>query len=255
MGKNILKLFDLTNKVAIVTGGSRGLGRGMSLALAGAGANVVIIDTIEANSVKKQIESIGRGCVSFIADVTKPDQVENVILETVKKFTKIDILVNNAGIAIMKPTVEFPVEEWEKVIKVNLEGTFICCQAVGKVMLKQKSGKIINISSVRGLQGRPGYSAYAASKAGVNLLTKSLACEWGPDNVYVNAIAPTFIHTEMNAAILDSPENYKKIINRIPLGRFGKVEDLYGALIFLASDASNFVTGTVLYVDGGWTSW
>jgi NAD(P)-dependent dehydrogenase (short-subunit alcohol dehydrogenase family) len=172
----------------------------------------------------------------------------------VERFGRIDILVNSAGIVSLKPTIEFPLEEWRRIIAVNLEGAFLCCKEVGKAMLRQERGKIINMSSVRGLQGRANDPAYPASKGAINLLTKSLAIEWAAKGINVNAIAPTFIRTDLNAFMLDDPPTRDWVLSRIPMGRVGQIWDLFGAAVFLASPASDFITGQTLYVDGGWTA-
>jgi NAD(P)-dependent dehydrogenase (short-subunit alcohol dehydrogenase family) len=177
-----------------------------------------------------------------------------MVQSVVSEFGRIDILVNSAGIVSLKPTIEFPLDEWRKIIRVNLEGTFICCKQVAKAMLQQRRGKIINMSSVRGHQGRANDPAYPASKGAVNLLTKSLAIEWAQHGITVNAIAPTFIRTDLNASMLDDRPTREWVLSRIPMGRVGQIWDLFGAAVFLASPASDFITGQTLYVDGGWTA-
>jgi gluconate 5-dehydrogenase len=186
--------------------------------------------------------------------VTSEAQVQEMVQRVVDEFGRIDILVNSVGIVSLKPTTEFPLEEWRKVIRVTVEGTFLCCKEVGKVMLQQERGKIVNISSVRGLQGRANDPAYPASKGAVNLLTKSLAIEWARKAITVNAIAPTFIRTDLNAFMLDDQSTREWVLSRIPMGRVGQIWDLFGAAVFLASPASDFITGQILYVDGGWTA-
>ncbi|MBU0703107.1 MAG: glucose 1-dehydrogenase [Chloroflexi bacterium] len=254
--EGLLSQFALTDQVAVVTGGSRGLGRGIALALAAAGAHVVPLSRTQADvdAVAEEIRSLGSRALPIAVDVTSETQVQEMTQRVAGEFGRIDILVNSAGIVSLKPTIEFPLEEWRKIIRVNLEGTFLCCKEVGKVMLQQERGKIINMSSVRGLQGRANDPAYPTSKGAVNLLTKSLAIEWAKNGITVNAIAPTFIRTDLNASLLDDPSTREWVLSRIPMGRVGHIWDLFGAAVFLASPASNFITGQILYVDGGWTA-
>jgi NAD(P)-dependent dehydrogenase (short-subunit alcohol dehydrogenase family) len=249
-------LFSLSDRVAVVTGGSRGLGRGIALALAAAGAHVAPLSRTAADveAVAGEIRSLGRRALAVTADVTDEASVQAMVQRVLEEFGRIDILVNSAGIVSIKPTVEFPVEEWQQIMDVNLRGTFLCCKEAGKVMLAQGRGKIINMSSVRGLQGRANDPAYPASKGAVNLLTKSLAIEWAPQGINVNAIAPTFIRTDLNAFLLDDPATRDWVLSRIPMGRVGEIPDIFGLAVFLASPASDFITGQTIYLDGGWTA-
>ncbi|HHY46012.1 MAG TPA: 3-oxoacyl-ACP reductase FabG [Firmicutes bacterium] len=247
-------IFDLKGKVAIVTGASRGLGRVIALGLADFGADVAITGRtmVDLEKVALEISDRGREALPVAGDVTNLRDVEKLAEQVLSRFGKVDILVNNAGAIIRKGALDMTLDEWQRIIDVNLKGTFICCKTIGSMMVRQNSGSIINISSVRGEFASPGgYSAYAPSKAGVNALTKTLAYEWARYNVRVNAIAPTFLETELTRDILKDPEFRQFLSSRIPLGRIGKPEDIVGSVIFLASDASGFVTGSVIYVDGG----
>jgi gluconate 5-dehydrogenase len=189
-------------------------------------------------------------------DVADEKQVNAMVETIMKTFSHIDILVNAAGLAIRKPADSFPIEEWQQVMDINTRGTFLCCQAVGRIMIKQKQGKIINVSSVRGRYGLPAdYAAYCPSKGAVDTLTRTLACEWAKHNVLVNAIAPTVVETELTKPLLANVEYAKTLKARIPMGRWALTEDIVGPTIFFASDASNFVTGQILYIDGGVTTW
>ena len=251
-------LFDLTGKVALVVGGHGGLGKAIALGMADAGADVVVAsrNLQELKATAKEIESKRRKSLALSVDVVDAKQVERMVEDMLKIFPRIDILVNGAGLAIRKPADTFPIEEWQRVMDVNTRGTFLCCQTVGKSMIKQKSGKIINISSVRGRYGLPaGYAAYCASKGAVDTLTRTLACEWAKHNVLVNAIAPTVVETELTKELLADVEYAKTMKARIPMGRWALTEDIVGPCIFFASDASNFVTGQILYIDGGVTTW
>jgi NAD(P)-dependent dehydrogenase (short-subunit alcohol dehydrogenase family) len=250
-------LFDLSGKVAAITGATGGIGEGLSLALAAAGADVAVLGRREdrLRSLAATVAGeFGVAATWHAADVLDEPGVEAAFASIASHHGRLDILVNAAGVAALGPALDLALDEWRDGLRVNLEGTFICCRAAARLMLPRGSGKIINLSSVRGLQGRTGYASYAPSKAGVNLLTRTLACEWSSQGVCVNAIAPTFIRTEMNAQIVDDPAQRQAIEARIPMGRLGRVPDLFGAAVFLASAASDFVTGTVLYVDGGWTA-
>jgi gluconate 5-dehydrogenase len=252
------KLFDLSGRVAVITGGGGGLGRPTALGLADFGADIVVVgrnmDKLER--VRKEVEQLGRKCLPVPCDVTKPDDVKNMVKEAVDNFGKINILVNYAGINILRPAEEYPLEDWKTVMDVNVTGVFLSCREVGKVMIRQRQGKIINVSSVRGAFGLPrNYVAYCTSKGAVNMLTKQLACEWAKFNIQVNAIAPTVIATPLTSHIMRDPELSKSMLSRILLGRWGVPDDLIGAIVYFASDASNFVTGQILYIDGGVTSW
>ncbi|MEM4298234.1 MAG: glucose 1-dehydrogenase [Nitrososphaerota archaeon] len=252
------KLFDLKDKVAVVTGGSGGLGRPTALGLADFGADVVVVarDLAKLDRVKNEIERLGRRSKAISCDVTKPEDVKSMVRQVVDDFGRIDILITYAGMNIPKPAEEYPFEDWKKVMDVNVTGVFLTCQEVGKVMIRQKRGKIINISSVRGVFGMPrNYVAYCTSKAAVMMLTRQLACEWAPFNIQVNCIAPTVVATPLTAHIMRDPELSKSMLSRIRMGRWAYPDDLIGAVIYFASDASNFVTGQVLFIDGGVTSW
>jgi len=251
-------LFDLTGKVAVVVGGAGGLGRAQALGLAEAGADVAVasrnLDSLKA--VAKEITAKGRKSLAVKVDVVEEKQVNAMVETIMKTFSHIDILVNAAGLAIRQPADSFPIEEWQQVMDINTRGTFLCCQAVGRIMIKQKSGKIINVSSVRGRYGLPaGYAAYCPSKGAVDTLTRTLACEWAKHNVLVNAIAPTVVETELTKGLLADAEYAKTLKARIPMGRWALTEDIVGPTVFFASDAANFVTGQILYIDGGVTTW
>lgn len=255
MTMSVLDLFKLEGKTAIVTGGGRGLGAQIAQGFAEAGANVVICSRkVEAcMEMSEKLKSLGVESMALACDVTKQDDVKNVIEETVKRFGTIDILVNNSGATWGAPVVEMPFEAWKKVIDVNVTGTFLMSQAAGKVMIEQRAGKIINIASVAGLGGTdPRYMdtiGYNTSKGAVITFTKDLAAKWGQHNINVNAIAPGFFPTKMSKVLIE--DGGDKILEGRPLKRFGSDEDLKGAALFLASKASDYVTGDILLVDGG----
>lgn len=251
-------LFDLKGKVAIVTGGAGGIGRALALGLADAGADVIVasrrLEHLEP--VAKEIKALGRKSLAVTVDVVQEKSVGNMVARVLEVFPRIDILVNAHGLAIRKPAESFPIDEWQQVMDINARGTFLCCQAVGREMVKQRSGKIVNLSSVRGRYGLPaGYAAYCASKGAVDTLTRTLACEWAKYNVLVNAVAPTIVETELTRSALADPEYAKMMKARIPIGRWATPEDIVGPTLFFASKASDFVTGQIIYVDGGVTTW
>lgn len=247
-------MFDLSDRVAIVTGGSRGIGRGIAIALAKAGADIAIADVIDANEAVGEIKKLGRKAIAIKTDVSDKKSVDSMVSEVLKKFKKIDILINNAGILRMMPSESMEEKDWDNVISVNLKGCFLCSQAVGKEMIKQKKGNIINISSIAGIGAYPQTAAYSASKAGIISLTKSLATEWGKYNIRVNAICPGVILTDMTKDMMENKEFKKSALMKIPLGRIGMPEDIAGSVLFLASDASGYVTGHALVADGGRTA-
>lgn len=239
------------DKVSLITGGARGIGREIALAFAKEGSEIVICDVNQEalDATRKEIEALGRRAETFIVDVTSLSQVEEMINKTLDKLQKIDILINNAGITRDALIVRMSEQEFDSVIAVNLKGTFNCIKAVSKVMMKQRYGKIISISSIIGIMGNAGQANYAASKAGIIGLTKSVAKELASRNVNVNAIAPGFIETEMTAKL---PENVKaQMLAFIPLNRFGKASDVANLAMFLASDVSSYITGQVIKIDGG----
>ncbi|MDN4523090.1 SDR family oxidoreductase [Fictibacillus fluitans] len=252
---NVIKLFDLTGKTAIVTGGGRGLGQQFAEALAEAGANVVLCSRkVEAcQEIAGQLADLKVRTLALSCDITNPDDVKNVVSETVSTFGTIDILVNNSGATWGAPVVDMPYEAWKKVIDVNVTGTFLMSQEAGKRMIEQKSGKIINIASVAGLGGTdPRFMdtiGYNTSKGAVITFTKDLAVKWGQYNINVNAIAPGFFPTKMSKILMERGK--EAILGGTPLNRFGNADDLKGAALFLASSASDYITGDVLVVDGG----
>jgi len=248
--------FDLSEKVAIVTGAGRGMGYHIALALARYGADLVVCSrTIsELEKVGGEIERLGRRVLIQQMDIQRISEIHGMVKKSVEVFDHIDILINNAGINIPQWATDVTEEAWDKIIDTNLKGLFFCAQAVGKVMIQQKKGKIINLSSQAGSVGLLQRAAYCSSKGGVNLLTKVLAIEWAQYNINVNAIAPTFIETPFTRPMFEKEGFREYVLGNIPLGRVGKPEDVVGAVIYLASDASDLVTGHILLMDGGWTA-
>ena len=245
--------FQLKGKKAIVTGSSQGLGREIAVGLAEQGASLILADIVYPEETAILVERIESRCLPIQADVSDEAAVKEMVEKSVSEFGKIDILVNNAGITQtgFTPTEDTLVEEWDRVIQVNLRGTFLCSKYLGKQMIGKGGGNIINIASTAGFNGVPRASAYCASKAGVILLTKSLALEWAKYNIRVNAIAPHYLETELTKGVRVSDKVFDGIIKQIPLRRFAKPEEILGTLLLLASPASSYITGSVIVVDGG----
>ena len=247
-------LFNLDGKVAIITGAARGLGRSMAVGLAKFGAHVVITDVIDTSDTLEEIKKFDDQSFDLQVDVSDESDVETMIKKTVDHFGSIDIFVNNAGILKTANAEDFSEEDWKKVIDVNLNGVFLCSQAAGKQMIEQKSGKIINISSIAGLSGYASSVAYSTSKAGVISLTKTLAAEWGKHNIQVNAICPGVFATDMTEDYLKDKDFKEMIKTKVPLSRYATSDELISTIIYLASKASDYMTGHALVIDGGWTS-
>jgi 2-deoxy-D-gluconate 3-dehydrogenase len=244
--------FDLTGRSAIVTGASTGLGRGMTCALAAAGADILLVDHVASEDSARDVQKLGRRAVIFESDLMKPESVAAVTEAALAAFGKIDILVNNAGIIRRAPAIEFTERDWDDVMSLNAKAVFFLAQAAARDMVKRKRGKIINVASLLAFQGGIIVPSYAASKGAVAQVTKALANEWAPLGICVNAIAPGYMATNNTRALRDDPVRSQAILARIPAGRWGSPEDLGGAAVFLASPASDYVTGHVLVVDGGW---
>jgi NAD(P)-dependent dehydrogenase (short-subunit alcohol dehydrogenase family) len=243
--------FDLSNKVALVTGASRGIGFGLARALADAGARVAV-----AARAERELDELAAsiGGLSVRMDLRDVASITGGVNRVVKELGGIDILVNNAGLGANHPALEVTEADWDEMMAVNLKGTFFCCQAAGRHMLAKGYGRIVNMSSQASLVGIRDHAVYCASKGGLNQLTRVLALEWSARGVTVNAVAPTFIYTPGTKERLDQPEYLRGVLSRIPIGRVGTIDDVAGAVIFLASDAAALVTGVVLPVDGGWTA-
>ena len=248
--------FNLQGQVAMVTGASQGIGYGLAKLLSGAGAKVAMcarsLPALE--KLRAEILADGGEAKAYALDVTNIKQIESVVANIQQDFGSLDILVNNAGLGANHPATEVTESDWDSLMDVNLKGLFFCCQAAGRVMLKQGHGRIINMSSQAGEVGIREHAVYSASKGGVNLLTKVLALEWSARGVTVNAIAPTFIYTPGTAERLDDPLYLKGVLDRLPIGHVGTISDVAAAVIYLASPAGGMVNGTVLLVDGGWTA-
>jgi gluconate 5-dehydrogenase len=247
----------LAGKVAIVTGAAMGNGKAIAFGLAKEGAKVTIIDidSAGADQTAKEINKLGGNSISQVGDVADPEDVSKALKATLEKFGRIDILVNNAGIIKKVPFLEFSREDWDRILRVNLTGSFVCSQKVAEAMKKQgRGGSIINITSISGDMARPSTAAYAASKGGLKGLTKSMAVDLAKYKIRVNAIAPSYVKTPLVEKVLQDQAFYNEVVSRIPLGYIASSEDLVGPAVFLASDESSYMTGAVLMVDGGWTS-
>ena len=247
----------LQNKVAIVTGSGRGIGRAIALRFAEEGASVVVnsVHRENSDSVKNEIESRGGKAISVPCDISKAGSVDELFERTKQEYGGLDILVNNAGINIVKPAMEMPEADWDTILSINLRSIFVCSKAAAALMIPKRSGRIMNISSIVGINPFPNRAPYATSKAGVIMLTRELATEWAKHNITVNAIAPGFILTDMlKNRISEGAISGDAILKRVPLGRFGVVEDIAHSAFFLAGEESSYITGHCLTVDGGYTA-
>lgn len=246
-------LFNLDGKVAIVTGVSRGLGKAMAIALAKAGANIVGVCRSDMTETEEEIRKCGREFLGIQADLSTTEKVDEIVEKAVEKFRRIDILVNNSGMIVREDAVDYREEDWDNILNLNLRTLFFLSQKVAKEFIEEGAGgKIINIASMLSFQGGTRVPAYTASKSGVMGITKALANEWAKYNINVNAIAPGYMETDNTKEIREDEDKCAEILNRIPAQRWGTPEDMAGAVVFLASDASNYVNGHTLVVDGGW---
>lgn len=249
-------MFGIEGEVVLITGAANGIGREVAAGMGRLGARLVLVDIdgVGLKAVEDKTCRKGIDCLAVQSDITSEKSVEAAVSAAMERFGKIDVLVNIAGVLYNQEAADFDMERWQWVMDVNVKGTFLTCRAVGREMLKRKKGRIINFSSVRGLQGKDKYHAYAPSKGAVNLLTRSLAVEWAREGINVNAIAPVFTLTELNRSLLDNKEMYDWVISRIPKGTLCEMKWLVGPVVFLASRCAEFINGAVLYVDGGWTA-
>jgi gluconate 5-dehydrogenase len=253
-----MKMFDLTGRIAMVTGGNQGIGFGIARGLGIAGAIVVIANrrALEGQKAAETLKQEGLNAVAISTDVSSKSSIEAAVSKIISDFERIDILVNNAAVVVRKPAEEISEDEWDYIMNTNLRGLFLCCQLVGREMIRNKKGKIINLSSISSQIVQYRRSVYCVSKAGISHLTKALALEWAKYNINVNALGPGVTLTPINEKNFEAhPEELKEFLNLIPLGRVGYPQDYAGAAIFLASDASDYVTGQTLLVDGGYTIW
>lgn len=245
-------MFDLSGKVALVTGANTGIGQGIAVALAKAGADIVLTARRDPSETRELVEAQGVRAHVVMADLSSTEPCERIVTETVETFGRLDILVNNAGIIRRNDAVDFSEDDWDAVMDTNLKVLFFLCQAAGRSMIENGGGSIINIASMLTFQGGIRVASYTASKSGVGGLTKLLANEWAGKNVNVNAIAPGYIATNNTAALQADEDRNRQIMERIPAGRWGEPDDIGGAAVFLASDAAKYVQGHILAVDGGW---
>ncbi|MFC2001602.1 SDR family NAD(P)-dependent oxidoreductase [Chloroflexota bacterium] len=267
----VLKVFDLEGKLAVVTGGGRGIGEAIALALAEAGADIVLAARTagQLEQTAAKVRQLGRKCLAIPTDVTNAEQVQSIVDKTLAEFGKIDILVNNAGSIVIKPIAPLPKfestmtqlipdffsgmteEEWHRLMDTNLTSVFLCCRAVGPHLIKQGKGRVINVSSIGSLRGSAYRVGYTATKAGVSMFTRSLALEWARYGISVNAIAPGTFKTALTAWFSNDEKGAEQMRRRIPMKRLGKLEEVGSLAVYLASDASDYVTGQTIYIDGG----
>jgi NAD(P)-dependent dehydrogenase (short-subunit alcohol dehydrogenase family) len=251
------ELFDLTGKVALITGASKGLGKALAIGLARAGADLALCarNREDLERAREEIKPLGTRVEIFTLDVLDAGQVQETTEVVLQAFGRVDILVNNAGINIRKPVLDLTEADWDHVLSTNLKGYFLMARAVVPDMVKRKKGKVINMASILGAVGLENQLPYASSKGGVIQMTKVMALEWARFNINVNAIGPTYFETPLVAALRNDPERFRFINERTPMGRWGQPEELEGTVVFLASRASDFITGQTIFVDGGWTVW
>jgi len=256
MSNEVLSKFSLAGKTCIVTGASRGLGKTIAIALGQAGANVAAVARSEQalEETADVIKSFGQCAVAVRCNLRESQSIEAMVDRVLSEFGKIDVLVNNAGGGDFKPLVEMSDDQWHRIIDLNLSATFRVCRAVGPHMIKRRRGKVINMSSMYGLIGEKNVTAYCASKGAVIQFTRALALEWAEHNIAVNVLAPGYMYTERTSSVFDNPEIGARLIERIPMGRVGQPDDLGPLLVYLASDASDFMTGSVIVIDGGQTA-
>jgi NAD(P)-dependent dehydrogenase (short-subunit alcohol dehydrogenase family) len=247
---------DLGGRVALVTGASRGIGAATARALAEAGCDVVLASRDEAalDGVAADVEKAGRRALVHPIDLQRLEGIPGLFERTVRTFGRLDVLVNNAGTNVRRPAVEFTEADWDAVVNLNLRAAFFCALAAGRIMLPRRSGKVVNVASIAARVGLPTGAVYAASKGGLAAFTRTLAVEWAPHNVQVNAIGPGYIRTALTAPLFADPQWVDRVSRRIPAARTGEVADLVGTILFLASPASDYLTGQTLFVDGGWTA-
>jgi NAD(P)-dependent dehydrogenase (short-subunit alcohol dehydrogenase family) len=250
-----LRQFSLEGKVAVVTGSTRGIGRAIVEGLAGAGAAVTVNgrSSDATQTVAGEIAADGAKTLAVAADVSNAADVDRLIRATIANFGRLDVLVNNAGISPYYKAAETVTEtEWDEIMRVNLKSVFLCCQAAGRVMIQQKSGRIINISSIGGQVALPKLLAYTAAKGAINQMTRALAVEWAPYGILVNGIAPAYVETDLTKGLRNNPKLRDELVRQVPLRRLGEAKEIVGAAIYLASDAASYVTGHMLNIDGGW---
>ncbi len=256
---HISELFSLSGKIAIVTGGSRGIGKEIAIGLGEAGAKVTITARREEwlAPACEELRGFGIDCLAVKADITRPEDVKKLVAETLRQWEKIDILINNAGIAWGAPFVDMPLDKWDAVLDTNAKGALICSQQVGREMIRQEKGNIINVASITGLLAVDPRAmqaiGYQASKAALIVMTRQLAIEWAKYNIRVNAIAPFFFKTHMTKQVVERAE--KELVEHIPMGRLGREGEIKGAVLFLAGEASSYITGQVINIDGGMSAW